>query len=222
MNWPVSRYPVIQRSVLSLQARSIRSNISISRKSPYVSTRYNLTLLTQRGMTLAPRVELFTQLSCNALHHHYNHSSYQKPLITPAFPPNSPSSHHNPLTPFYFFLDPLGPHLHPSTLTFSPLPLPLHPSNSNHTTTILRTQDPSPIQQCTSDPAVQARAAHLQTIMTITMGLLSALTTSWWGHFSERHGRTAVLAISTFGLLITYAHLLNTNHSSFTHYSLSQ
>ncbi|KAG6817670.1 hypothetical protein H0H87_005428 [Tephrocybe sp. NHM501043] len=35
------------------------------------------------------------------------------------------------------------------------------------------------------------------------MGLLSALTTGWWGHFGERHGRTKVLAIVTFGLFLT-------------------
>ncbi|KAF6759965.1 hypothetical protein DFP72DRAFT_1063696 [Ephemerocybe angulata] len=35
------------------------------------------------------------------------------------------------------------------------------------------------------------------------MGLLSALTTTFWGRFSQTHGRTKVLAISTFGLLFT-------------------
>ena len=51
---------------------------------------------------------------------------------------------------------------------------------------------------------MQARAAQLQTIMTTTMGLLSALTTSWWGAFGEKHGRTKVLAASTLGLFMTY------------------
>jgi hypothetical protein len=36
------------------------------------------------------------------------------------------------------------------------------------------------------------------------MGFFSALSTGWWSHFGERHGRTAVLAISTFGLFITF------------------
>lgn len=40
-------------------------------------------------------------------------------------------------------------------------------------------------------------------IMTTTMGLLSALTTGWWGHFGERFGRTKVLAGSTLGLFLT-------------------
>ena len=62
----------------------------------------------------------------------------------------------------------------------------------------------------------------MQTIMMTTMGFLSALTTGkpgnlsiqssclisfegWWGHFGERHGRTKVLALSLFGMLLTYA-----------------
>jgi hypothetical protein len=60
-----------------------------------------------------------------------------------------------------------------------------------------------PSKKCMSDPAVQAGAARLQTIMTTTMGTLSALTTGWWGHFGERHGRTRVLAFSTLGLFLT-------------------
>jgi hypothetical protein len=61
-----------------------------------------------------------------------------------------------------------------------------------------------PSQRCMSDPAVQAGAARLQTIMTTTMGTLSALTTGWWGHFGERHGRTRVLAFSSLGLFLTF------------------
>ncbi len=51
---------------------------------------------------------------------------------------------------------------------------------------------------------MQSGAARLQTIMTTTMGILSALTTGWWGHFGETHGRTRVLAVSTFGLFMTF------------------
>ncbi|KAJ7367765.1 hypothetical protein DFH08DRAFT_676719 [Mycena albidolilacea] len=57
--------------------------------------------------------------------------------------------------------------------------------------------------RCTSDPAVEAGAARIQTTFTITMGLLSALTTGWWGGAGERFGRTKVLAISAFGYFLT-------------------
>ncbi|EJD07107.1 MFS general substrate transporter [Fomitiporia mediterranea MF3/22] len=138
-----------------------------------------------RGMTIAPRVEVFTQLACYATygHPHYNHST--------------------------------------STLGLSLTPSPLDLSRAGTFDTIfLRTsetnedgnddddtgdEDPLrvPSKRCLSDPAVQSYAARLQTIMTTTMGLLSALTTGWWGHFGERHGRTRVLAAATMGLLLT-------------------
>ncbi|PCH42581.1 MFS general substrate transporter [Wolfiporia cocos MD-104 SS10] len=60
-----------------------------------------------------------------------------------------------------------------------------------------------PSKRCLQDPAVQSGAARLQTIMTFTMGVLSALTTGWWGHFGEMHGRTRVLSAATLGLFLT-------------------
>jgi MFS family permease len=58
-------------------------------------------------------------------------------------------------------------------------------------------------RRCMADPAVQAGAARIQTAFTITMGLLSALTTGWWGHVGERFGRTKVLAIASFGWFLS-------------------
>ncbi|KAJ6516390.1 major facilitator superfamily domain-containing protein [Mycena sanguinolenta] len=63
--------------------------------------------------------------------------------------------------------------------------------------------DQLPSRQCISDPAVQAGAARIQTLISITMGLLSALTTGWWGQLGERFGRTKVLAICTFGWFLS-------------------
>jgi hypothetical protein len=143
-------------------------------------------------MTLAPRVEVFTQLSCNALR--YNHTSSvasPKPDL------------HNHYTPIYFSLDPAGPtlapsHFHPSDVTF-PLSITITDHGDDDD------EDPRriPSNRCISDPAVQAGAARIQTTMTIISGALSALTTGWWGHFGERHGRTKVLAVSTLGLFLT-------------------
>ena len=142
-------------------------------------------------MTLAPRIEIYTQLSCN---NRYHHTEIPTSLSNPNAQSNLPS--------FYFTLDPSGPQLHPHStpalyhnLAFQDVPDPKTETE----------EDPRrlPSARCISDPAVQAGAARLQTIMTTTMGFLSALTTGWWGHFGERHGRTKVLAISTFGLLMT-------------------
>ena len=150
-------------------------------------------------MTLAPRLEVYTQLACNNLygHHEWNHTRH----TTTNFAFDIAN------IPLYASIDPLGPHLHPYSL-FPELETTLI-SNSSHRSVINDdtddTEDPRriPSPRCVSDPAVQASAARLQTIMMTTMGLLSALTTGWWGHFSERHGRTRVLALSTLGLFLT-------------------
>ena len=130
---------------------------------------------------------MYTQLSCNAAQHtHYNHTA-----IIPS------NSSHNPSGPFYHTLDPLGYAL-------------AQQSNYSYDNIIsFDNQDQEegdprrlPSNRCLSDPVVQASAARLSAIMTITMGGLSALTTGWWGKFGERHGRTRVLATATLGLFL--------------------
>ena len=152
-------------------------------------------------MTLAPRLEIYTQLACSNLYgdHKWNHTQHMTSNIS--------SDIAN--IPLYASIDPLGPHLHPYSLFPEPgttyVPNPNHQLVVNDDDDTDNTEDPRriPSSRCVSDPEVQASAARLQTIMITTMGLLSALTTGWWGHFSERHGRTTVLALSTFGLFFT-------------------
>ncbi|KAG8734089.1 hypothetical protein FRC11_012239 [Ceratobasidium sp. 423] len=62
---------------------------------------------------------------------------------------------------------------------------------------------PGPNKRCTSDPAVQAASAELQTAMTTSMGVLSCLTTGSWSQLSDRIGRTRVLALSVIGIIFT-------------------
>ncbi|KAJ7047886.1 major facilitator superfamily domain-containing protein [Mycena alexandri] len=125
-----------------------------------------------RGSTLAPRVEIYTQLSCSRLHHSYNHTTNTL-LDAPFYYDRAPSSS-------ITFIDPSSP-----------------PTDDSDESRQL------PQSRCSSDPAVQAGAARIQTTFTITMGLLSALTAGWWGHLGERRGRTKVLAIATFGWFLT-------------------
>ncbi|KAF7331613.1 Serine palmitoyltransferase 2 [Mycena kentingensis (nom. inval.)] len=61
-----------------------------------------------------------------------------------------------------------------------------------------------PTRRCTADPiAVEGRAAKIQAAYAMTMGLLSAFTTGWWGTFGDRYGRTRLLAVSTLGWFLT-------------------
>ena len=149
-------------------------------------------------MTLAPRIEVFTQLSCHALHAQQPGADQSLP-----FPSNSSTPWPNADASFYFSLDPLGPHLDPGRRQYESIFLS---STAFATGSNDDDDDPRrlPSNQCLGNPAVQAGAARLQTMMTTTMGFLSALTTGWWGHFGERHGRTRVLASVTFGFFLTY------------------
>ncbi|KAI0706765.1 major facilitator superfamily domain-containing protein [Cerioporus squamosus] len=163
-----------------------------------------------RGMTLAPRVQVYTQLSCNAIYGHdvYDHTRVNETSLLLNLP-HTPS--------------------HPSPSVASvPLELQFPASqqsafaSSNGTKSRTDDEDEDdprrpPSERCLKDPAVQSRAARLQTIMTTTMGVLSAMTTGWWGHFGETHGRTRVLAVSTFGLFMTdlVFILVSTPHSVF-------
>jgi hypothetical protein len=151
-------------------------------------------------MTLSSRVEVYTQLSCSRLHHNYNTSTLLE-------------------APFHYD----SPQPASITLIFD------EPGDGDGKGEEHPGQLPSP--QCLSDPAVQAGAgkfirvslgfrhlkalqtARIQTMFTITMGLLSALTTGWWGHFGERHGRTKVLAICSFGWFLTVSKVTATASS---------
>ena len=131
-------------------------------------------------MTLAPRVQVYTQLSCNALH--------RRQLYGPS---GIPSNHS--LTPT------LAPeYIAPSS---SPVYFPHFSNSRGYNGAEVPWQFLS--QDCLSDPAVQSGAASLQTTMATIMGILSVCSTTWWGHYGQKHGRTKVLAASTLGVLFT-------------------
>lgn len=143
-------------------------------------------------MTLAPRVEVFTELSCRQLRDEWNHTST-----------DARDSH--------AFVHPqvdAGPSF--TSLYLPSMPPPAQSLEESEGDGVSEGDDPRviPGRKCVSDPSVQAGAVRLQTIMTTTMGALSALTTGWWGRFGERYGRTRVLAISTLGLFLTYVRTL--------------
>ena len=56
---------------------------------------------------------------------------------------------------------------------------------------------------CFQDPTVQAAATKIQTGLLVIMGVLSALTSGWWGKWGSRVGRTRVFAISALGLAMS-------------------
>ncbi|KZT06143.1 MFS general substrate transporter [Laetiporus sulphureus 93-53] len=173
---------------------------------------FSITASIVRGMTLGPRVEVFTQLSCNAIYGRdvYDHTgANDSVLLTTTY-------QYNPLMD----IDSSGNHLSrlPVDLTSITQEQPIYFA-SNTSDDDDDEPDPRviPSRRCLQDPAVQSGAARLQMIMTFTMGVLSALTTGWWGHFGELHGRTRVLSAATLGLLLTDLMfiLVSTPHSIF-------
>ncbi|GJJ08626.1 hypothetical protein Clacol_002845 [Clathrus columnatus] len=131
-----------------------------------------------RGMTTASRTEVLVQIACqNYWRNQPHHTEF--PILS-----NSLSSYiANTFQPIYPPFDPTSSPINSS---------PVHVSdNDEH------------VQDCATNTAVQANAAKLQTIITTTMGLLSALSTGWWGQFGDYHGRTKVLAAAQFGIMFT-------------------
>ncbi|KAJ3539408.1 hypothetical protein NMY22_g4751 [Coprinellus aureogranulatus] len=130
---------------------------------------------------LAPQVELFIQLACRV----------HKPDIF--------NSGHglNDTSPV------LEMALPPAAVVHTPVPVSaigdIPSQHDKRAAAVLR----KPASPCAADPTVQAAVARLSAVTSTTMGVLSLLTTGWWGAFSDRHGRTTILGISLFGLLIT-------------------
>ncbi|KAL1944682.1 hypothetical protein VTO73DRAFT_3112 [Trametes versicolor] len=58
-------------------------------------------------------------------------------------------------------------------------------------------------RECLTDPTVQAAVARLIAVFTTISGLLTTLTTAWWGSLSDRHGRMWVLGFNVAGLLVS-------------------
>ncbi|KAH9933638.1 MFS general substrate transporter [Epithele typhae] len=159
-----------------------------------------------RGMTLAPRVQVYTQLSCNAV---YGHDGYNHTVLATTLPSSLPHASNS---------SDFAPTLHASFPDGSG-PDSAHSIIINFENDDNDEPDPRspPSERCLKDSEVTARAASLQTLMTVSMGVLSAFTTSWWGTISDTYGRTRVLAIATLGLFMTdlVFILVSTPHSIF-------
>ena len=85
---------------------------------------------------------------------------------------------------------------------------------------------------CANEPRVQAAVAQLNMALTLSLGILSCMTAGWWGsvcicpssvvipllttsltaQISDRYGRTKVLGVAVFGLLINDVIFLSTVH----------
>ncbi|KIY72114.1 MFS general substrate transporter [Cylindrobasidium torrendii FP15055 ss-10] len=126
--------------------------------------------------TIAPRIEVYTQLAC----------AYHRPEIFELQDQSSVRTN-GLLAPSHPTLDTERYHNATTTVFFEPI------------SEIAQAVPPT----CATDPVVHAAVTKLSAVMTVTMGVLGCLTTAWWGSLSDRIGRTGVLGISVIGLLLT-------------------
>lgn len=56
--------------------------------------------------------------------------------------------------------------------------------------------------QCHKSPIAEASQVQLQLRLTLALGILSVITTGYWGGLSDRKGRIFVLRLAIFGLII--------------------
>ncbi|GAA5933023.1 uncharacterized protein JCM15063_002273 [Sporobolomyces koalae] len=61
------------------------------------------------------------------------------------------------------------------------------------------------IARCRASPAVSKDSTEIVTSIALVCGVLSALTSGYWGKLSDKYGRRAILAVSSGGELVTAA-----------------
>ncbi|KAM0751846.1 MFS general substrate transporter [Meredithblackwellia eburnea MCA 4105] len=147
------------------------------------------------GMVMSPKVEIFTQLICRALNAGPQDSNSTPPVMAPSAPiPTSTvlRSHH----------------LH-SASSYS--------SSSDNSTNLFVQQSvlkglefenwgsedqESWAKQCRKNPDVQKAVASLALVLALLMGILSSLTTGFWGTLSDRRGRKPILSLALLGMVV--------------------
>ncbi|RDB23050.1 putative membrane protein C14C4.07 [Hypsizygus marmoreus] len=143
--------------------------------------------------TMAPRIEIYTLLAC----------SVHKPDIFRHSLPSLNGTSGLPL-PGISAVTPGSKFISLQFNTTMPFILPMSGLKNN--------TEPGKPTLCASDPVVQAAVAKLTAVMAASMGILSCVTTGWWGAFSDRHGRTRVMGLSIVGLLITDFNFIFVSH----------
>ncbi|KAF7985122.1 hypothetical protein HWV62_9037 [Athelia sp. TMB] len=125
------------------------------------------------GATLAPRIEIYRNLACSVHRPEYSQISTTLSFI----PDNSANSS--------------------LSLDFDAA------ANDADNYAFVTFAEDDRRSRCAKDPEVSAATATLTLAMTAAEGVLSCITTGWWGSFSDRHGRTRVMGFSVTGLLTT-------------------
>ncbi|PPQ91426.1 hypothetical protein CVT25_014314 [Psilocybe cyanescens] len=145
--------------------------------------------------TIAPRIEIYTILAC---------SVHKPDIFRQAYPERFPDLEDFSESRYQY--DTHVPDPHPTVPLITPIYLSVSPPTGSSDVINWSNKSagtPTNRNLCAADPTVQAAVAKLTAVIATSMGILSLLTTGWWGAFSDRHGRARVMGISILALLIT-------------------
>ncbi|GAB1517235.1 hypothetical protein RhiTH_000279 [Rhizoctonia solani] len=131
---------------------------------------------TSRAATIAPRTELFIKFACDELR--------------PEYSVDANPTYWNPS---------------PTNNTLIDVPVTFVHENTTSRDEIVKTTLHHPDKRCAQDPVVHRAAAKLSAAITSAQGIFSLLTLGWWAQYSDRAGRTKVLGISGFAILVADA-----------------
>ncbi|GAA6041794.1 hypothetical protein JCM8097_007164 [Rhodosporidiobolus ruineniae] len=165
------------------------------------------------GMTIAPKLQIYNQLVCSSMDPAVSGVTAPPPIFAtdPSHSLSSPS-----FSSLSLSLPGIGGGEDDGVKVPGPLPgrdapgAPPRPTSPE--------SDAEWSRQCSHSKAVQKEVANLNLILTLMMGILSSLTTGWWGSFSDRKGRKPVLVIALCGsvlmdlifvMTVNYHHILD-------------
>lgn len=121
------------------------------------------------GLTYAPKLEIYTQLICRSMDPAKSKVSLPPPVSTSAWHLDAPSPDTSMTSNMHelYFVD---------------------GADVKDEEKEAKRRDREWANQCHRSSAVQSSVARLALILTLMMGILSSLTTGWWGSYSDRKG----------------------------------
>ncbi|GAA5989179.1 hypothetical protein JCM11641_002551 [Rhodosporidiobolus odoratus] len=161
------------------------------RPSPIWFIPGTLAISLSMGLTIAPKIEIYTQLVCRALPTSVSGVTAPPPILV-TDPSNTPH----------------------------PVPSESSPASPGMIKITWTSEDGLNVEeldmykewsrQCHKSSAVQSAVARLALVLSLMMGILSSLTTGFWGAYSDRKGRKPVLVLALFGTVLMDAVFLVT------------
>ncbi|CBQ72153.1 conserved hypothetical protein [Sporisorium reilianum SRZ2] len=156
------------------------------------------------GMCMGPKLELLNMLVCEQVLGDTYVGGGDVIVPQPSLNTTAQASHRDSATHQPIHLDTFQPWTAPGVGEAShhdAVTLYLAALDQPNSTVIPVPRRPS--KACFASPEVQSSLATLQLLMTLSMGILAALTTGFWSNLSSRRGRLPVLRISMAGIVFT-------------------